>query len=165
MKISWQHHQNKACIFKKYYMVGWIKYELNVCVNFKELTDLKKKRIQDHNSFEGIRETDAVCGCCSFYKKSALKTSGLGDEEFLGPEKDIELSFRLKKIGKILVNLNTYTLHKIARSSEISGKFKRSYTDAVGFVVLKIGRFSDKFFGYSYFLIRMPICYVLKIFF
>ena len=136
-------------------------------LKFQKTMNLKKKRIQDHNSFEGIRETDAVCGCCSFYKKSALKTSGLGDEEFfLGPE-DIELSFRLKKVGKILVNLNTYTLHKIARSSEISGKFKRSYTDAVGFLLLikKIGSFSDKFFGYSYFVIRIPIYYILKIFF
>ena len=85
---------------------------------------------------------------------------------FLGPE-DIELSFRLKKVGKILVNLDTYTFHKIARSSEISGKFRRSYTDAVGFLLLikKIGSFNDKFFGYSYFIIRIPIYYLLKIFF
>ena len=70
-------------------------------LKFQKTMNLKKKRIQDHNSFEGVKETDAICGCCSFYKKSALKTSGLGDEEFfLGPE-DIELSFRLKKVGKI----------------------------------------------------------------
>ena len=107
-----------------------------------------------------------MCGCCSFYRKSALKLSGLGDEDFfLGPE-DIELSYRLKKVGKILVNLDTYTLHKIARSSEISGIFKRSYTDTVGFLLLikKIGSLMDKFIGYIYFIVRIPIFLIFKLF-
>ena len=34
-------------------------------------------------------------GCCSIYRPDALKLSGLGDEEFFGPE-DMDLSFRLK---------------------------------------------------------------------
>ena len=65
------------------------------------------------------------------------------------------------------MNLNTYTLHKIARSSDISGKFRRSYTDAIGFLLLikKIGSFMDKLFGYSYFILRIPIYYILKVFF
>ena len=148
--------------------VWWAGIKINwLYLKFHRTMNLKKKRIIDDEGFKGVIETDAVCGCCSFYKKNALKLSGLGDEDFfLGPE-DIELSFRLKKFGKILVNLNTYTLHKIARSSEISGKFRRSYTDALGFLLLikKIGSFMDKFFGYSYFIFRLPIYYILKVFF
>ena len=148
--------------------IWWAGLKINWSyLKFQRTMNLKKKRIKDSALLQGLIETDAVCGCCSFYKINALKLSGLGDEDFfLGPE-DIELSFRLKKLGKILVNLNTYTLHKIARSSEISGKFQRSYTDAIGFLLLikKIGSFTDKLFGYSYFIIRIPIYYILKIFF
>ena len=148
--------------------IWWAGLKINWSyLKFQRTMNLKKKRIKDNTLLQGLIETDAVCGCCSFYKISALKLSGLGDEDFfLGPE-DIELSFRLKKVGKILVNLNTYTLHKIARISEISGKFQRSYTDAIGFLLLikKIGSFMDKLFGYSYFIIRIPIYYILKIFF
>ncbi len=135
-------------------------------LKFHKTMNLKKKRIQDDEKFKGLIETDSLCGCCSFYSKNALKLSGLGDEDFfLGPE-DIELSYRLKKFGKILVNLNTYTLHKIARSSEISGIFKRSYTDTIGFLLLirKIGSTMDKLIGYTYFIARIPIFIILKLF-
>ena len=87
----------------------------------------KKKRIIDDKSYSGIIETDSVCGCCSVYKSNILKLSGLGDEEFFfGPE-DIELSFRLKKFGKLIVNLDLKTFHNIVSSSKVSGWLSRSY--------------------------------------
>ena len=41
-----------------------------------------RKRNIDDDTFKGVIETDAVCGCCSFYKKDVLELSGLGDEDF-----------------------------------------------------------------------------------
>ena len=32
-------------------------------------------------------------------------------------------------------------------------------------LIKKIGSFMDKFFGYSYFIFRLPIYYILKVFF
>ena len=119
-----------------------------------------------HNkNLKGILDTDAISGCCSVYKGNILKLSGFGDEEFFfGPE-DIELSFRLKKFGKLVVNLNSYTLHKIAISSKISGWYRRSYDETIGFLLLikKIGSFFDKIIGYSYFILRIPFFFILLV--
>ena len=70
------------------------------------------------------------------YKSKILKLSGLGDEEFFfGPE-DMELSFRLKKYGKLIVNLDLKTFHNIVSSSKVSGWLSRSYYEAKGFLIL-----------------------------
>ena len=132
-------------------------------LKFQRTMNLKKKRIIDNESFKGLIDTDAICGCCSFYRPKFLELSGYGDEEFfLGPE-DTELSQRLKKYGKLIVNLDLYTLHKISTSSEISGWFKRSYNETIGFLLLikKIGSFWDKLIGYPYFVLRMPYFLIL----
>ena len=146
--------------------VWWYQFKMNwFYLKFQQTMNLQKKRISNNSKLKGIIETDAICGCCSIYKISKLKLSGLGDEEFfLGPE-DIELSYRLKKFGKLICNLDCYTFHKIARSTYVSGKFRRSYTDAFGFLLLikKIGTLSDKFFGYFYFLLRIPFFLLLLI--
>ena len=68
--------------------------------------------------------TDAISVCCSIYRTSILKKSGLGDEDFFyGPE-DIELSYRLKKYGRLVCNQKIKTFHKIGRSSHIAQKFQ-----------------------------------------
>ena len=110
-------------------------------------------------------KTDAICGCCSIYKPEILHKCGYGDEEFFfGPE-DIELSYRLKKFGKLMVNLDTHTFHKIATSSTISGIFQRTYSETFGFLLLikKIGNQLDKIIGYMYFVFRIPYFYILMI--
>ena len=92
------------------------------------------------------------------YRTSSLKISGLEDEEFeFGPE-DAELSYRLNKIGKLVVNLDAITFHKIARSIEVSGWYYRTYNETRGFLLLikKTGTLSDKIFGYLYHLLRIP---------
>ncbi len=147
--------------------IWWAGMKLNWSyLKFQGTMNLKKKRIIDNQNFGGLIETDAISGCCSFYRPKILKLSGYGDEEFfLGPE-DTELSYRLKKYGRLMVNLDLYTLHKISTSSEISGWFKRSYNETMGFLLLikKIGTFWDKLIGYSYFILRIPFFLILLIF-
>ena len=76
-------------------------------------------------------------GCCSIYKTASLKISGFEDEEFeFGPE-DAELSYRLKKIGKLIVNLDATTFHKIAKSIEVSGWYYRTYNETRVFIIKK----------------------------
>ena len=69
----------------------------------------------------------------------------------------------MKKFGKLIVNLDTYTFHKIATSTLISGWYERTYNETVGFLLLikKTGSILDKIIGYSYFLMRIPYFYVL----
>ena len=98
------------------------------------------------------------------YRTSSLKISGLEDEEFeFGPE-DAELSYRLNKIGKLVVNLDAITFHKIARSIEVSGWYYRTYNETRGFLLLikKTGTLSDKIFGYLYHLLRIPYFFVIS---
>jgi hypothetical protein len=144
--------------------IWWCGFKLRWSfLKFHRLMNLKKKRIIDDKSYSGIIETDAVCGCCSVYKSNILKLSGLGDEEFFfGPE-DMELSFRLKKFGKLIVNLDLKTFHNIVSSSKVSGWLSRSYYEAKGFLILikKRGSFFDKLIGYSYFLLRIPYFLIL----
>ena len=134
-------------------------------LKFHRLMNLKKKRIIDDPSIKGIVDTDAVCGCCSVYKSKGLLLAGLGDEDFFfGPE-DMELSFRLSKFGKLVVNLDLKTFHKIVSSSKVSGWLSRSYYEAKGFLILikKSGDFLDKIIGYPYFLLRIPYFLILLI--
>ena len=76
-----------------------------------------------------------IAGCCSIYKSNSLELSGYGDEEFFGPE-DIELSYRLKKLGKLMVNLNTYNISQNCNQFNVSGWYKRSYDETIGFFTI-----------------------------
>jgi hypothetical protein len=79
-----------------------------------------------------------------------------GDEDFFfGPE-DIELSWRLKKHGNLLVNQDAIAYHKIARSSAVSGTRIRTLNECFGFLMLikKIGTLSDKLVGYTFFILK-----------
>ncbi len=125
-------------------------------LKFQRTMNLKKKRYFDNQNLNKIIETDAISGCCSVYKSYILKKSGLGDEDFFyGPE-DIELSYRLKKYGKLICNQKIKVFHKIGGSSSIAKTYDRTYQSTIGFLTLikKIGNFYDKLFGYSYFIIR-----------
>ena len=125
-------------------------------LKFQRTMNLKKKRYFDNQNLNKVIDTDAISGCCSIYKSYILRKSGLGDEDFFyGPE-DIELSYRLKKYGKLVCNQRIKTFHKIARSSSIAKMFDRTYQSTYGFLTLikKIGNFYDKLFGYSYFILR-----------
>ena len=124
----------------------------------------KKKRYFDNQYLNKIVSTDAICGCCSIYKVNVLKKSGLGDEDFFyGPE-DIELSHRLKKYGRLVCDQKIKTFHKIARSAHIAKKFERTFESTYGFLILikKIGTFSDKLFGYAFFIVRGFLYFLIE---
>jgi GT2 family glycosyltransferase len=125
-------------------------------LKFRQTMNLKNKRIIDSDSYKGIRLTDAIAGACSFYKTICLKKYGTGDEDFFfGPE-DIELSWRLKKHGNLLVNQDAIAYHKIARSSAVSGIRIRTLNECFGFLMLikKIGTLSDKLVGYTFSILK-----------
>ena len=125
-------------------------------LKFQRTMNLKKKRRYDNCELNKVIETDMVSGCCSIYKASVLKKTGLGDEDFFyGPE-DFELSHRLKKYGKLICDQRVITYHKIGKSSLIAKEFDRSFQSNLGFLILikKIGTLSDKLFGYSFFIFR-----------
>ena len=81
---------------------------------------------------------------------------------FFGPE-DFDLSFRLKKYGRLVVNLDIKTFHMLTQSSKVSGWLSRSYYEAKGFLILikKEGDLLDKLIGYSYFILRIPYYLIL----
>lgn len=125
-------------------------------LKFRQTMNLKKKRIINSDSYKGTKQTDAIAGACSFYKTIALKKYGTGDEDFFfGPE-DIELSWRLKKHGILLVNQDALAYHKIARSSVVSGTRIRTLNECLGFLILikKIGTLSDKLVGYTFSILK-----------
>ena len=134
-------------------------------LKFQGTMNLNKRRVNKNQiKNENIKNTDCVCGCCSIYLSSALKKSGLGDEDFFfGPE-DMELSFRLKKHGLLHVNHNVYAHHRVASSIKASGLTQRKYYETIGFLLLikKIGTLSDKIFGYLFFLFRLPYQLIKK---
>ena len=125
-------------------------------LKFQKTMNLKKKRHFDNENLNKLVETDVISGCCSIYKTNILKKSGLGDEDFFyGPE-DIELSYRLKNYGKLVCDQKIKTFHKIGRSSAIANRTDRIFQSTYGFLMLikKIGTFSDKLIGYTFFILR-----------
>ncbi len=125
-------------------------------LKFQKTMNLKKKRYFDNENLNKLVETDVISGCCSIYKTNILKKSGLGDEDFFyGPE-DIELSYRLKNYGKLVCDQKIKTFHKIGRSSAIADRTDRIFQSTYGFLMLikKIGTFSDKLIGYTFFILR-----------
>jgi GT2 family glycosyltransferase len=137
--------------------IWWSGFEMTPnYLKFRQTMNLKKRRIINSDSYKGTKQTDAIAGACSFYKTIALKKYGTGDEDFFfGPE-DIELSWRLKKHGILLVNQDAVAYHKIARSSAISGIRIRTLNECFGFLMLikKIGKLSDKLIGYTFFIFK-----------
>jgi GT2 family glycosyltransferase len=134
-------------------------------LKFQKTMNLKKRVIIDNPNLQKEKniEVDAIAGALSMYKVSALKKSGLGDEDFFyGPE-DIELSYRLKKIGRLICNTKSIAFHKIAKSEKYEREYKRIFYNLYGFLLLikKIGNTYDRLFGYTFFLSRY---FVYKIF-
>ena len=114
------------------------------------------RRALDKGQFKGLRSSEGICGCCVMFKSRILKKTGVLDEDFFfGPE-DIEHSYRLKKYGKILINLDYFTYHKVSQSIYISGIKSRVYFETIGWLLIikKVCSFTDRIIGYTYFFIR-----------
>ena len=85
-------------------------------------------------NWKGFLSTDTLNGPVSVIR-SNIKT-GLSDPEFFGPE-DMELSIRLKKYGKICVNLDSVIYHEVAKSAEITGQNIRKYYEIKSYIYFK----------------------------
>lgn len=136
--------------------VSWAGMRIKNNLKFHRMMRINKRRDPDE-MWTGIIESDAVNGPGSVYRCNLLKLTGLADEDFFyGPE-DVELSQRLRRYGKIIVNCNVKVFHEVAKSATISGIKKRTYMEHKSFLILikKIGSFSDKLIGYSYGFLRL----------
>ncbi len=110
----------------------------------------------DDKKFSGMIKTDAICGCASIMKTERLKKVGLSDPDFFYGEEDIELSCRLLETKESLqVDLNEKIYH------HVSGTVGKNWAKNVYYnykyrlvLIRKIGNKYDKFFGYSFAIIK-----------
>ena len=116
-----------------------------------------KKR--DSKKFKGLIKTDAFVGCASVMRSEFLKKAGLSDPDFFYGEEDIELSHRFKKIGgKLAIDLDQKIYHSVSYTvgSNWAKTIYYNYKYRL-LLIKKIGSASDKFIGYSVFIIKFFI--------
>ena len=114
--------------------------------------------------FRGLIKTDAVVGCASIMRSEFLKKAGLSDPDFFYGEEDIELSHRFKKIGgKLAIDLDQKIYHSVSHTVGSNWAKTIYYNYKYRLVLIKkIGSASDKFFGYSIFMIKLLIMFFLS---
>ena len=98
-------------------------------------------------------------------KVEYLRKTGLSDPEFFfGPE-DIDLSLRLRRLGKLGVNLNSTIYHSVAQSAKVTGMNQRVYYEIKSHLYL-LKKISKTYFllGNFYNLIRITYLFFLSIF-
>ena len=68
----------------------------------------------------------------------------------------MELSYRIKRYGKILVNLDYYAYHKVSQSIHVSGLQARSYFEVIGWLLIikKMCTRKDQIIGQIFFILR-----------
>tara|TARA_Y100000816_G_C26076878_1_gene566980 strand:- start:370 stop:1455 length:1086 start_codon:yes stop_codon:yes gene_type:complete len=112
---------------------------------------------KDDGSYKGLINTDAVAGCASIMKASKLKKTSLSDPDFFYGEEDTELSLRLKdKKDSLKVDLDQKIYHHV--SSTVGKNWAKNIYYNYKYRLLlikKIGTFSDKFFGYTFSIIKL----------
>ena len=88
-----------------------------------------------------------------------LKKTGLSDPDFFYGEEDIELSYRFKKIGgRLAVDLDQRIYHAVSYTVNSNWAKTIYYNYKYRLLLIKkIGSISDKFFGYSIFMIKLFI--------
>jgi len=170
---------SKVCYLQKKKHIQWVGCKLgnNLKIHRPMRIFKKQKSLNEYrpdlntNNWRGLGETDFLNGPGSLISVEALKKSGLASSDFFyGPE-DIELSFRLKKFGKLGVLLDSEIYHEVAQSENIQLKInnpngslrkklipeRRQYEIYKSYLILikKIGSFWDKLFGYGYFVIKL----------
>ena len=112
---------------------------------------------EDSKKFRGLIKTDAIVGCASIMRSEFLRKAGLSDPDFFYGEEDIELSHRFKKIGgKLVIDLNQRIYHSVSHTVGANWAKTIYYNYKYRLVLIKkIGSTSDKFFGYSVFIIKL----------
>ena len=68
----------------------------------------------------------------------------------------MELSYRIKRYGKILVNLDYYAYHKVSQSIHVSGVKSNIYFATIGWLLItkKICNKKDQIITRTFFLLR-----------
>jgi GT2 family glycosyltransferase len=157
---------SKVCYMQNKEMIQWVGCRINNNLKFhRSMRPFKKQRSLEENrpdlnskKWIGLAETDALNGPGSLIRVEVFKKSGLASSDFFfGPE-DIELSFRLKKFGKIGVMLDSEIYHEVAQSAKKELTFgDRKYKEFKSYLILikKIGSFWDKIIGYGYFYLKL----------
>jgi GT2 family glycosyltransferase len=156
---------SKVCYFQKKDLIQWAGCVINHNLKFHTpMRVFKKQNFLEENrpdlnssNWQGLSHTDALNGPGSLIRVEALKKVGLASNDFFfGPE-DIELSYRLSKVGKLGVFSDSVIYHEVAQSIRIDLNNNRSYQEFKSYLILikKIGSFWDKFFGYSVAVIKL----------
>jgi GT2 family glycosyltransferase len=125
---------SKVCYLQKKNYIQWVgaKFGFNLIfhrsIRIFEKTKLDQPQSKNlEKNWKGLIKTDTLNGPGSLIRSNVFnKTKFSNIDFFFGPE-DIELSQRLKKLGKIGVYLDSKIFHEVARSSVLTGKFKRTY--------------------------------------
>ena len=114
------------------------------------------RKTVDKGQFKGAVETDSFCGCCTMFDTKIFKKIKKLDEDFFFNPEDMEASSRLKKYGKLIVNQDAHTYHKVSQSIFISGIKSRVYFETLGWLLIikKLCSTGDKLQGYIFFMLR-----------
>lgn len=163
-KVCYKHLKNR---------VQWVGVKTNYKLFLHRSIRIFKKpnninELNEHvhtKNWKGIILTDSLNGPGSTIKVEYLRKTGLSDPEFFfGPE-DIDLSLRLRKLGKLGVNLNSTIYHSVAQSAKVTGMNQRVYFEIKSHLYL-LKKISKTYFllGNFYNLIRMTYLFFLSIF-
>ena len=163
-KVCYQHLKKR---------IQWVGVKLNYRAIFHRSVRIfkKPKNVNEINeevlskNWRGLIDTDTLNGPGSVIRTKTLKKTGLSDPEFFfGPE-DMDLSIRLKKYGKIGVNLDSIIYHEVAKSASLTGQEIRKYYEIKSYLYFlkKLG-FNYYFFGQIYNHLRLYFNLVLSIF-
>lgn len=118
----------------------------------------------DDRKFRGMIKTDAICGCASIMKTERLKQVGLSDPDFFYGEEDIELSYRLSESEESLwADLDEKIYHHVSATVGVNWAKNLYYNYKYRLVLIKkIGNIYDKFFGYSFAILKLLISFLLS---
>ena len=123
------------------------------------------KGLSDNKKYSGLISSDAIAGCASIMKTDKLKKIGLSDPDFFYGEEDVELSVRMKDCKDSLkVDLNEKTYHYVSHTVGKNWAKTIYYNYKYRLLLInKIGNGLDKFFGYSFsiikFLLSIPLLF------
>tara|TARA_B100001175_G_scaffold314704_1_gene324605 strand:+ start:900 stop:1985 length:1086 start_codon:yes stop_codon:yes gene_type:complete len=154
----------KIMFFHKPKMIWFRGAEIGNNLKFQRNTaSYSPKGHNDNKSFKGLINTDAVAGCASIMKSSKLRKTNLSDPDFFYGEEDTELSTRLKdNKDSLKVDLNQKIYHHV--SSTVGKNWAKNiyYNYKYRLVLIKkIGTFFDKFFGYSFSIVKLFLSLLL----
>ena len=164
-KVCYKHLKNR---------VQWVGVKTNYKLFLHRSIRIFKKpkninELNEHvhtKNWRGTILTDSLNGPGSTINVEYLRKTGLSDLEFFfGPE-DIDLSLRLRRLGKLGVNLNSTIYHSVAQSAKVTGMNQRVYYEIKSHLYL-LKKISKTYFllGNFYNLIRMTYLFFLSIFF